>query len=278
MKTIIVPTDYSKSANNAVEFAAILAHKMGAKIVLYHAFYLPAMTLELPVEAHSISELATENLAKLEAIKQEIIRSFHVEVACLTDSMPVVDYLNELVVQQQADMVVMGMNSPASFNNRESGSTTVSVIRQAKFPVLAIPEESNFHSLSHIMLAYDYKAIPPNHTLQLLKELALAFHAQVQVLHIQKSEPAASGKSTAMKGLPYTESILEGIKHEYIFMEEDDVIEGIEKGLKQYRPDLLVMIPREHGFWDMIFNKGITRKMAIHTHIPLLTLPNLLHH
>ena len=36
--------------------------------------------------------------------------------------------------------------------------------------------------------------------------------------------------------------------------------------------DLLVMYQPHHDFWDRLFHKSITKKMALHTNVPLLVV------
>jgi nucleotide-binding universal stress UspA family protein len=67
---------------------------------------------------------------------------------------------------------------------------------------------------------------------------------------------------------------LQGISHDYIFIEEENALKGIEAGIDEFQADLLVMVPQKHGFWDTVMNRSTTRKIALHTHIPLLALPN----
>ena len=40
MKTILVPTDFSKNAENALLYAINLAKRMSAKIILLHSFHV----------------------------------------------------------------------------------------------------------------------------------------------------------------------------------------------------------------------------------------------
>jgi nucleotide-binding universal stress UspA family protein len=126
------------------------------------------------------------------------------------------------------------------------------------------------------LFACNYPSLASDHKLSLLRELALTFDAQVRVLHVDQPEPAAAGKrgTSSSKKYPNLESILEGIKHHYEFLVEEDSSVGIQTGIEEYQADLLVMVPQRHGFWDIVMNQSVTRKLAFHTHIPLLTLPN----
>ena len=65
---------------------------------------------------------------------------------------------------------------------------------------------------------------------------------------------------------------LGGIKHHFDFIEDDDKQHGIDEYLKTNNPDLLVMLKRKSGFFQSIFHKSITKKMALHGHTPLLVL------
>ena len=49
MKVILAPTDFSKHAHKAVNYAARLAMLVNARLVLLHAFSLPVSAGEDPV-------------------------------------------------------------------------------------------------------------------------------------------------------------------------------------------------------------------------------------
>ena len=61
MKTILVPTDFSKSANNAAEYAANFAIATKAKILLFHVYNVPIIVSDVPVMTISPAELQKEN-------------------------------------------------------------------------------------------------------------------------------------------------------------------------------------------------------------------------
>ena len=48
MKTIIVPTDFSKNALNAVKYAFAYSEKAKSKIVLFHSYDEPVSGIHLP--------------------------------------------------------------------------------------------------------------------------------------------------------------------------------------------------------------------------------------
>src|SRR6185369_14458566 len=69
MKTILIPTDFSSCAENAVRFAIQLAKKEKAKLVLHHSFQIPVAIAEIPY--HVIQE-------EKETLHKEADRKFKV--------------------------------------------------------------------------------------------------------------------------------------------------------------------------------------------------------
>lgn len=275
MKTIIVCTDYSEPAGNAARYAAQLARRTGATLVLYHSFFLPLPLAETPVALPPADALYDEHHLRLQAIGRELAQAYGIPTDCIASPLPVVDGLPALVKKRHADLVVLGMGALSEFDRRVFGSTATRVIAQAAFPVLVVPRNVSFEPLRRILYACDYQAFPPGHAFSLMLALAGAFGAQVDVLHVEKPEPATASPrpKSAYRG-PHLESVLQGIKHQYTFLEEEDVVTGIEQSIREEEANLLVMVPRRHGFWDILFNRSTTHRMAYQTHIPLLVLPD----
>ena len=70
MKTILVPTDFSKNAENAVDYAIHLAKTENAKIILLNAYYVmylnPESGMDLMVEqGFAMRENSAEKLKQL---------------------------------------------------------------------------------------------------------------------------------------------------------------------------------------------------------------------
>lgn len=49
MKTILVPTDFSKIARNAIDYAVEIAKLTKAKLVLFHVYHVPVVPVEIPI-------------------------------------------------------------------------------------------------------------------------------------------------------------------------------------------------------------------------------------
>ena len=75
MKTIIVPTDFSPVATNAMNFAADMAENINASVTLLHVYQVPVSMTDVPVVLVSSDELRKSSEEKLEILKQELAQN-----------------------------------------------------------------------------------------------------------------------------------------------------------------------------------------------------------
>ncbi|HXC05658.1 MAG TPA: universal stress protein, partial [Bacteroidia bacterium] len=176
----------------------------------------------------------------------------------------------EYCQSRKPDLVVMGVSGTGKIGHALLGSVTTGVIHEVQVPLLIIPEEAEFKGITNLALAYDYHGDLPAPTLAKLKEFINLFKATLQVVHIGPPNQKAHLEE-AVSGIGL-EDALAGINHTLHFPENKDVIEGLRDFEEKYKPDMLVMIPRKHSLLERIFHSSVSKRMAFHTHIPILAL------
>jgi hypothetical protein len=98
-----------------------------------------------------------------------------------------------------------------------------------------------------------------------LKDIAVQTKALVQILHIVKSELVSTGETPSKKTRQINfELLFNETPHEYVFLEEEHVVKGIEKAVKEFVPDILAMVPHKLEFWDVLLKRGKIDKIAMH--------------
>lgn len=272
MKTILVPTDFSESAKNAINYAAELAKLSKAKLILFHAFHIPAVPTDVPY-VMPIGEIEKDNLEKLKKIKKNILHKYNDElnIDCETKFGFAVDEINEMIKGKKIDLVVMGMHGGGYLSEKLIGSITTSLIRKAKCPVLAINENVKFKKIKKIVLASDYSKIQNKSIMDPLKEFVNLFKSQLFILNVAPElEEVSSGRKTV--GGTTLKNSLESVNHSFHFIRNENIVDGINEFADENKADLIVMIPHKHSFLETIFEERNTKRMAFHTHIPLLAL------
>lgn len=268
MQTIIVATDYSEEAKNAVSYAASLAKQSNSKLALFNSYRITVHAANGLITPETITKLVKENRENLQHTAARISKKYQIPVDYYTKYCQIEEGIIELAEQLRADLVVMGMRSN-SLEYKLFGNTTTSVIKNAFFPVLVVPSGAVFKDPQKVLFAYDYQTISES-AFDILKQLASRFNAEIQILHIGSTSTLTAPSKIAVQ--ERIEKSLVGINYSFREMDEEEIERGIIKGLNEFEADMLLMAHHKKGFWSSIFNKSRTKEMAIKVEIPLLAL------
>lgn len=276
MKKILCPTDFSKTATNAVSFAALIAEKTGALLTLLHVVHLPL--LANAETALSANEVLGEH--KKQAGDKLLALVHHLEATHPQGSLQVnhllkndllVDAVEQLAKEEGYDLIVMG--STGGGNTLEEiliGSHTEGVIENVQCPVLAIPDKAVPGPFHRIVYASNYRK---EDTLALRETLDFAalFQAEVEVVHV--SDTAASHPDS--RELRFEQQLREALPGHQLAINHvvhPDEVEGMKGYLTQKNADLLVIMKKRHGFFHNIFNQSFSEQLTYQSKLPLLII------
>jgi nucleotide-binding universal stress UspA family protein len=271
MKNILVPVDFSKEASNAAHYAAELAKQTGAQITLFYVFHLPIPISEAPYPI-DFRRLEKENTDLLTGLAKELERKHHLIAKHLSAPGFAVDEILDLASTSRYDLIVMGTRGNGSSINQLLGSTSTALLKRSPIPVMAIPATATFKAPVNIVMACDFHQVNNPAIFGTLSSLCKRFHGQVSLLNIVAPGELPE-KKKAVEGIKL-ERYLEGIKHEFCFQEDEHVEMGVDTFLQNHPSDLLVIVPHQHTFLDRLFFKAHTKKLMLHTTIPVLALPD----
>ncbi len=266
MKKILVPTDFSDNANQALKYAVVLAQASGAEIVLLHVYNETLPVHETPLLRYTKGKVGLKNCMQ-QMVPAEIKQS------CICESGNAVEKIAEIAIAQQADLVVMGIRGSNRLSQLIIGSTTTALIRTTKLPVFVIPENANADSPEKLLFAFDGKDIPSKLTMKPLREIAGIFNAEILTLNVMHAleVPLLDKRFIAREAF----HALEGTDYSMHFSQNSDVLEGINDFIAQHEVNAVAMIYRPVGFFNRIFTESRAHKMAFYTKKPLLILPEL---
>lgn len=269
MKTILVPTDFSEAANNAVDYALMFAKATKAKILLFHAFHVPIIVSDVPLTTIDPTDLKAENDNHLRELAKTLSMKSGVEVNSLAKMGFAVDEI--LKEEGSAWLIIMGMRGASKLSEVLMGSITTTVLRKSKTPVLVIPENVVFKIPAKIVFACDYHPDTNPAALNALQEVVETFNSKIYVVNVkQKKESVKVEKIIDWK----KEERLCDIEHIYYFPEKEDLADGINEFVHDHKGDMLALIPHQYGILEKLFHRSITKKIAFHTQVPMLALPD----
>lgn len=273
MRTLIVATDFSKEAENAVVYASEVAKALKARIILFTSFSLSVHAANTRLSAAAMEHLITQDHAKLKERAERIAKEYGIEASYESGLMLQVSVeLENLYVKHNADLIIMGMAANSLAQDLFGNTTTASIMR-LKFPVLAIPLGAKYEKVKKILFACDVLRGVQKKVLDRIKDLAIALGAEVEVFHVQNKVKLLESDSQHKYSKRSIDESLEGVSFFYKNVASNAVIEAIEKEIVDFNADVLIMIPQRYGFWDSLIHRSKTRIMASSCHIPLFSIP-----
>ncbi|SHI88832.1 Nucleotide-binding universal stress protein, UspA family [Mesonia phycicola] len=159
MKKILVPTDFSEQANNALEVASQLARKYNSEIYLLHLLELPSQLIDPTTNSgNQIPEtIYFMKMAhkKFEEIKnKDFLKDIPVyETVIFQDTL---EGIREVGEKNNCDLIVMGSHGADGFKEVFIGSNTEKVVRNSDIPVLVIKDHLPNFKVSNFVFASDF--------------------------------------------------------------------------------------------------------------------------
>lgn len=272
MNNILVPTDFSSCADNALEHAIRLAEKYKAKLTVITAYHVPSAggaSVLVNLE-EDLRETAEEQLKEL----GEKIREEHpsLELSLFSSYNLPINAVLKVIKEKYVDAVVMGTTGATGAKEVFIGSTTASLINKVKVPIFAIPEHYKSTELNKIFLATDLKDIKKSDSLDFVKNLAKTYDAKVEVMNVAEKPNPDESFEIISEAIEMDNEFV-GIKHHFNFLESDNVESAILDFVDE-SDSLIAVINRERGFFDRLFHKSISKKLAMHSPVPILILHN----
>ncbi|BAP32428.1 universal stress protein [Chryseobacterium sp. StRB126] len=284
MKTILVPTDFSKPSKNAAYYALHLGNTLKANIELCHAFTLPAEDpmfgqVSWPLDAYpELMEGNTRELKKLanaledkgRVLWREDTFSFHPSISYSCKAGDAVYVINNTADNNNTLLIVMGMQGSGTITRFIFGSNSVRMIKNTKYPLLLIPSDHQYKGLKKIAFSTDMNKKDVR-TAQSLIEFAKYFNAELLITYISlNANDSIEDQSYEHKKEFFFKNLDGNICYNCIYSENID--DGLDI-LKEKDIDMLIMGHQHRGFFDRLMNSSHAARQADQLQIPLLIIP-----
>ncbi|MGB6151751.1 MAG: universal stress protein [Pricia sp.] len=282
MKNILIPTDFSENAWNATRYAVALFKNEQCVFHLLNV-YTPAIAssrlmaanfYESPLDdgarVHSERGLRTwvKRIKEIDANPDHHFKTIS-SFSFLTDE------LKETVDRCNIKLIVTGTKGASGMKEVFMGSNTVRIIKSIRnCPVLAIPQYSEFTTPSEIAFATDFNRFYAQSELQPLIDMADAFGAAVRIVHVQYELKALTELQQFNLGM--LRKYLNKIEHYvHTVSELNSVSRTLEAFTNELDIHLLAMLNYQHSYMERMTREAVVKRVAFHTRIPLLVIPEL---
>ncbi|MBT8205752.1 MAG: universal stress protein [Eudoraea sp.] len=279
MMRILLPTDFSKNAWHAIQYAIYLFDSIPCHFYVLHAHQVSPSGLVSTINKEHDTRLyeitQSEAKQKLDKVIKRLTTINKVDghqFEGLLESDTLLNALGRNVIDQDIDFVFMGTQGASGMKEVFLGSNTVKVVRNIdNCPVMVVPEQYEIGLYKEILFATDYKHYYKKAELKPLLDLVSITGASLRVAHISEEESLDQEQQQLRKLL---EGFLAGTEYRF----EDlayypDVSARIREWSAETHAGMLAMINSQHGFFSRITRDPVVKRIAFHTEVPFLVLP-----
>lgn len=279
MKKIVIPTDFSETSMNAIQYALELFKYDTCEFIILNAFADEVYKNTMEMDTEDFEEYK-------EAHKLHVDTALQKEISIMLEKSPnhkhtytyearfgsLVDETNDVVERDSIDIVIMGTKGNTNVKEITFGSHTLQVIKYVKCPVLAVPFGYQDAPPKNILFPTDYMIPYKRRELKLLSVLAMRFMATIHMLFISEFK----GLSNRQKdNRSFLDGCLEDNKTSFLQTAGKDITTSINKVLMEHEYDMLVMINHRHSYLENILYRSSIEKIGLEINIPFLVLQNI---
>jgi len=279
MRKIIVPTDFSENAFNALKYACQVFKYEKSEFFIVHAFADEVYRQDAAMKRSLFEELkevtfqnSQKQLNKIRvAIKRYSPNPNHT-YKTISAFGSLIDEVNDLVNHENIDVVVMGTRGKTNDRSITFGSNTLQVLKYVHCPVLAIPEGYEYHAPREVLFPTNYMQPYKRRELKLLCEMTGSFRSTIHLLYIDPIKKLAHRQEDNKQ---FLESCLQKPKLVFETTKEKDKTIAITKYIVHKSIDMLVIVNSRHSYMEDMLYRSTIDNIGLHIKIPFLVLQNI---
>ncbi len=272
MKRILVPVDFSKQADCAVQIAANIARKSGAEIFLLHMISLPVNEADVSAHGDASSPAKVLYLQKVHEKFNEILRCKSLKGLTVSEEVRfhktfvgIIEYSHEL----KTDLIVMGSSGATGLKEMFIGSNTEKVVRNSDIPVLVVKCGVSHFEMKKFVFASDFsESVKPSfgRFLKFVKK----FNGEVHLLFVNTVHNFESTQKTS-KRLHKFITNFELPKHSLNIFNDTSIEKGILNFSRDLGADVIALNTHQRSGLSSMFNESISEDLVNHALKPVIT-------
>ncbi len=272
MKRILVPTDFSEHAEDALKVAAQIAKKNNSELILLHMLELPQQSNDAVLGGTSIPETMLF-MKKANETLDEVASREYLEGIPVTEIVKMdkpIHGIMQISKDYDIDLIIMGSHGASGVEELLIGSNTEKVVRNSEIPVLVIKKSIPNFNASDIVFASDFSEEAKKPFEKLLNFTRL-FDSK---LHLVTICTPNSFKPTHVSEKAMADFVAEFNITNYTTQIYNDT--NIEKGIINFsnriNADVIGMCTHGRTGFAHFFNGSISEGLVNHAVKPVITL------
>lgn len=280
MKKILLPTDFSENAWNAIEYVLAIFKDQTCQFYILNAYQIGSSGLMSKMgqanktRLFQITKEESERVLSktLERIKTIPGADRHGYIPCsICDDL--IDAIGKTTYEEGIDIIVMGTKGSSGLKEVFIGSNTYKIIKKINFcPVIAVPDDFKYSGDSNTLLfVTGYEHLYESYEFLPMIRIANMTNATISVLYVGDSKELKKSQKTAKNLIS---KYLKSLKHNFLEDQESDSInEAIQNVVSLNKQVTMVMMLNYwHSFFEKITHEPVIKKVVFNTKVPFLVM------
>ena len=261
LPTLLVLTDFSAAAGQALAHAARLAEAIGGRLVLLHVLRQPPPN----------SPPADLNEAAARQALAALLAGLPVPATAELAHGNVLPAVLAALASHQPALVVLGRPGPDAPPAALATTTAVQLLQHGVYPLLVVPPTGpEAAAPRRLLLAADGDGFSLGSCAGLVRHLLTALPARLTVLHCSPYIKPGDGPLRSVLQTGLTADLAPPRTLQVINM---NPVEGIQSAARPADYDALVMLARRRSRVSSLFHRSLTVRVMLHCPLPVLVLP-----
>ncbi|WP_339666101.1 universal stress protein [Maribacter arcticus] len=277
MKNILIPTDFSENAWNAIVYAISLFKKNECSFYLIHVNPIDPNsgsegTMFLPPEIFEESILK-KSRKKLKLLLEKIQKlPLNTKHTFETKAMYgfFTDYIKQEVIDKKIDLIIMGTKGASGIKAVSLGSNTGNVITKVPCAVLTVPENAKYSDPKEIGFPTDFLLGYDDKVMKRIKELVFLHKSALRFLHVTSKGDQLSMEQ--IKNREFLKDYFTDTTYSFHTLKEKKLDVAVQHFVESCNLDMIVMVAKNLNFLERILFRPKVEKISYHTSVPFLVI------
>ncbi|KJD33307.1 universal stress protein [Tamlana nanhaiensis] len=277
-KHILIPTDFSENAWNAIVYAINLYGKEACNFFILHVSaeneYEVYNNVPLTQQSSATkvaskpSQLLLQNTIK--RIQENFGKNLLHRFVTISDSDSLIKAIRQQVLLNKIDVIVMGTKGVSGCTERTVGTNAGNVITKVNCTTLVVPENAKFVTPKKIAFPTDFSIFYNVNTLQPLADIIKKNHAEIEFLHISKRDLVLNENQRI--NIEYLEDYFSENSHSFHFLTHTKIEHAIQDFVNDKGVTLITMLGKNLNYFQHILFHPLAKEISYYKDVPFLVL------
>ena len=277
MKNILIPTDFSENAWNALIYGTSLFKKINCTFYLVHVnpiqpysgsktnMFLPPEILEESILNESRKKLKSL-MEKIQKLPPNMKHTFETKAMYGFFT----DYVKQEVIDKNIDLIIMGTKGASGLKAVSLGSNTGNIISKVPCAVLAVPENAKYSDPKEIGFPTDFLLGYDTKVMKKIKEFVMIHDSAIRFLYVTSKGNGLS--LDQLKNREFLKDLFTDIAYSFHTLTAKKLDIAVQHFVESCNLDIIVMVAKNLNFIERILFRPKVEKISYHLNVPFLVI------